>query len=258
MDRLSDITYRLPASPAAASFLELLGRLLADVGYAEAVPGRVVLTPPWPAGARPRTVFAAADVPAPEVVFDGGPAIRVPGGTPEDPATLVAMTELVDRLRGHVRRVDHTGVNLADAGRWQELVGALAGRTTMYRYPTGEPWPFVLPSTAAELDGDVRDFRIGREPRFELVRADGLARVEWQFALSTDLTRARLEAMFPAGSTLPGLADIFRVVRVRHPWAGLGIRMDLGYRVEDGPDDWVTGEWLVTAGGRMDGEAPRR
>jgi hypothetical protein len=123
----------------------------------------------------------------------------------------------------------------------------------MYRYPTGEEWPFVLPSTTDEILGDIRDFVVGREPRFELVYDKGLAQTEWQFALWTDLTRAELELLFPEpeGITFPGLEEIFRVVPVIHPWPGLGIRFDLCYRIDDGPSDWETGEWLVTEGGRI-------
>ena len=164
------------------------------------------------------------------------------------------MDELVRRLAGHVRRIDHTGVNLPGAPtRWRPLVAALAAASTMYRYPDGDEWPFVLPSTAAERTDDIRDFVVGREPRFELVLDERLARTEWQLALWTDLTRAELERLFPEplGGALPGLAGIFRVVRVRHPWPGLGIRVDLCCRVEDGPTTWETGEWLVTEGGRL-------
>jgi hypothetical protein len=116
-----------------------------------------------------------------------------------------------------------------------------------------EEWPFVLPSTPGELRDDIRDSVVGREPRFELVHDEWLTRTQWQFALWTDLTRAELERLFPEpeGITFPGLEEVFRVVPVRHPWPGPGIRFDLCYRVEDGPSDWETGEWLVTEGGRI-------
>ncbi|WP_223166656.1 hypothetical protein [Nonomuraea sp. SYSU D8015] len=81
--------------------------------------------------------------------------------------------------------------------QWQNLVNALASASTMYRFPTGETWPFVLPSTSDELLGDIHDFVAGREPRFELVYDQGLTQTEWQFALWTDLTRAELEQLFP-------------------------------------------------------------
>jgi hypothetical protein len=149
---------------------------------------------------------------------------------------------------------------LTSAKQWQDLVGGLASASTMYRYPTGEEWPFVLPSTEEELAADIREFVVGREPRFELVHDQWLRQPQWQFALWTDLTRAELELLFPEpeGLTFPNLAEIFRVVPVRHPWPGLCIRFDLFYRIDDGPSDWETGEWLVTGGGRIPGDSSAR
>jgi hypothetical protein len=51
------------------------------------------------------------------------------------------MAEPARRPAGHVRRVDHTGVNLPACAtspeQWQNLVGALAPASTMSRHPTG-------------------------------------------------------------------------------------------------------------------------
>ncbi|WP_155372544.1 hypothetical protein [Catellatospora vulcania] len=260
MDRLSEITFRLPATAESRAFLDGLGLLLADVPYAARKADRLTLTPPRPGDARPITTFALADVPAPEVALDTGQVIRVVRGPGADAVTLpgrVELPELGRRLAGHVRRVDHTGVNLpvgTSVEQWDDLVGAVAAASAMYRYPTGEQWPFVLPASPAELDDDVRDFVVGREPRFELVFEQRLTQTSWQIALWTDLTRAELELLFPEpeGLTFPGLEEIFRVVPVRHPWPDLGIRFDLCYRGEGGgPSDWETGEWLVTEGGRI-------
>jgi hypothetical protein len=268
MDRLSEITFVLPVTPESHAFLGELRTLLADVAYAKSTdsagaPGgavdRLTLTPPQPSEARPVTAFALADVPAPEIVLDTGQSIATCAGTPGRQAlpARVEMPDLTRRLAGHVRRVDHTGVNLPASAtspeQWRNLVHAIASASTMYRYPTGEEWPFVLPSTSAELRGDIRDFLVGREPRFELVYDQWRTQTEWQFALWTDLSRAELELMFPEpeGTTFPGLEEIFRVVPVHHPWPGLDIRFDLCYRIEDGPSDWETGEWLVTEGGRI-------
>lgn len=262
MDRLTEITFRLPATPESRDFLAELRSLLGEVEYAEAGAGgdRLTLTPPRPVDARPVTTFELADVPSPEVAFDTGLTLGIwSDGAADGQSPTVELADLTQRLRGHVQRVDHTGVNLPGGAtspeQWRELLIALGSVSTMYRYPEGEEWPFILPSTPDELDGDIRDFVVGREPRFELVYAESQPRTEWQFALWTDLTRAELESLFPEpeGFTFPELQEIFRVVEVRHPWPGLGIRFDLCYRIEDSPSDWETGEWLVTDGGRITG-----
>ncbi|GAA4736109.1 hypothetical protein [Phytohabitans rumicis] len=259
MDRLTEITFRLPETPESRAFLADLRTLLRGVAAPGEAADRLTLTPARPPGALPVTTFALAPVSAPEITLDTGQVIGRSGditGTPSAPAR-VEMADLTRRLAGHVDRVDHTGVNLpattTSTEQWHALVGSVAAVSTMYRYPTGEEWPFVLPSTAEEFDSGIGDFVAGREPRFELVHDDWLAQPEWQFALGTDLTRAELERLFPEpeGVTFAELADVFRVVRVHHPWPGLSIRFDLCYRLDHGPGPWETGEWLVTEGGRI-------
>ncbi|MET8151554.1 hypothetical protein ACIBSW_24490 [Actinoplanes sp. NPDC049668] len=258
MTRLGEIAYRLPDSPESGQFLRNMRRLLADVPYACGGPAdSVVLTPPAPVAARPVTTFRSAEVPAPEVALDIGRVIAPRGGGPVPHRDGVELTDLIQRLAGHVRRVDHTGVNLparsVSTQEWDALVHDVASATAMYGYPTGEQWPFVLPSTTGELATDIRDFVVGREPRFELVHDSWASHPTWQFALWTTLTRTELEKLFPApyGIALPGLEDVFRSVYLRPVWPDLELRFDLCFAIADGPSDWETGEWLVTAGGRI-------
>ena len=285
MTRLRAVTFRLPHSEASATFLTALRTLLGGVPYAAAAPGRLQLTPPAPTGALPVTVFELADVAAPQLLCGDAWSLTVDaeatrsrsstagastasargaGTAPpplDGPDALVPGVDLAEAaalLAGHVVAVDHTGVNLPAAtlplDRWQVIVAALAEASTFYRYPTGEPWLFVLPSTAAEHADDIRDFPDGREPRFEVVRDEWLDAPLWQFALHTDLSRPQLEALFPApaGTAFPGLGDVFRAVTVRSPWPGLLLRLDLYYR-SGLRTDWETGEWLVAEGGRIIG-----
>jgi hypothetical protein len=323
MQRLSAITYRLPYSPASTDFLAHLRALLTRVPYAGTAPGRLQLTPPWPAGALPVTAFEVANVSSAEIRFGdawslgtdaeswsptaaafgsspvgtsapdatfspaaptAAPGHATPAAVIEDlasphaglsassndaaaqavPDAGIGVAEFVQRLAGHVVAVDHTGMNLPAAAvppeRWQAIVHAVAGASAFYRYPTGEPWLFVLPSNEAEYATDIDAFADGREPRFELVRDEWLDGPLWQFALRTDLSRPDLEAMFPdpVGAAFPGLGEVFRAVTVRSPWPGLQIRFDLYYGRTDAVTDragaltdWETGEWLVRAGGRI-------
>ena len=170
------------------------------------------------------------------------------------PARL-PMATISARLAGHITHIDHTGVNLpktlVDDEHWDYLLQSLAREAALYRYPDGEPWPFIIPAGDEEFRDDIRTFAAGRFPKFELVH-DGRATLPvLQFALGTDLARVELEAMLPDpyGEAFPDLGHIFRTVYVGHPWPNLLIRLDLNYV---GPvADWDTGEWLVTAGGRI-------
>ncbi|TDO32882.1 hypothetical protein [Paractinoplanes brasiliensis] len=258
MARLTEIAFCLPTTSPSQQFIRDLRRLLADVAYATSGPAdSLILTPPAPVSARPITVVRLADVAAPQVALDIGRTIGLAGSGPTPRRDHVELADLADRLAGSVGRIDHTGVNLPSQAvsteEWDGLVQDIAASAAMYRYPTGEQWPFVLPSTSAELMADIRDFLVGREPRFELVHDTWYPYTTWQFALWTTLTRTELEELFPdpVGISIPGLEDIFRTVYIRHSWSDLEIRFDLCFRIPDSPSDWETGEWLVKHGGRI-------
>ena len=277
MERLRRITYRFPEHVAGADeFMSALSALLAPVPGLRTEGGMLHLEPGQPAGAVPITVLTPAPVATPEIVFathqaldlalgslrlhsdvageretPGGPQSAVPGGKP----ARLPLATIAARLAGHVTHVDHTGVNLPQSmvrdEHWEKLLRVLAREAALYRYPGGEPWPFVLPASDEEFQDDIRAFVIGRFPKFELVH-DGWATLPvLQFALGTDLAREALEAILPDpdGVAFPDLGHIFRTVYVDHPWPDLLVRLDLNYA---GPvTDWDTGEWLVTAGERI-------
>ncbi|MEO8287899.1 MAG: hypothetical protein ABI670_15835 [Chloroflexota bacterium] len=184
-----------------------------------------------------------------------GPYMRVQTGA--DPRFVLEMGELAKRLRGHVTGIDHLGVNLptgkVSSAAWNGLIGSLAKSANVYRYPTGEDWPFIVPSTDSEFDGDISSFVAGRQPKFELVYDSWAADPLIQINLQTDLTRSQLEELLPEpyATAFPDLGDIFRTVYVYSPWDGLGMRIDLTYKGDGTPDDWATAKWLVTEGGRI-------
>lgn len=180
---------------------------------------------------------------------DVGPYVEF-GGTP---SAGLELPELARRLGDHVLGMDHTGVDLpaanTDERAWEELVDGVAAASALYRYPTGEPWYFALSTTDAEFEEGVDRFPADRTPRFELVRANHGPVL--QFAVRTDLARSEAETLLPEpyGVSFPGVDEFFRSVRVAHPWSAVGIRFDCYFR--DTADDWTTGEWLVTEGGRI-------
>jgi hypothetical protein len=189
-----------------------------------------------------------------------GPYVEV--GPPDAPSAQLALPELARRLAGHLVRLDHTGVNIpttrVDRAGWDALLRRLGGIANVYRYPTGEDWPFILPATDAEFAGAITDFAAVREPKFELVYDSHAREPVIQISVETDLPRADLEALLPApyGIAFPDLAGFFRTVFVHHPWPGLQIRFDLYYRGDAPVDPWTSGEWLVTQGGRIGREQP--
>ncbi|HEX6608825.1 MAG TPA: hypothetical protein VF276_18135 [Chloroflexia bacterium] len=193
--------------------------------------------------------------PAPHRADAVGPYVEV--GSPDAASAQLALTELARRLAGRLVRLDHTGVNIpttrVDRAGWDALLHRLGGIANVYRYPTGEDWPFILPATDAEFADGITDFAAVREPKFELVYDSYAREPVIQISVETDLLRSDLEALLPApyGVAFPDLGDIFRTVFVHPPWPGLQIRCDLYSRSAAPVDPWTSGEWLVTQGGRI-------
>jgi hypothetical protein len=274
-------------------FFTHLTALLGEIPTSLTTPDRVLLVPTHPPDALPTTEFRLADVPFPQLLLTTAQPIHLelgrfiltstaqttPAADPppqpartmqedalgpyvqtsegEETTYTLPLDELHRRLAGHIVRCDHTGLNLptalVDRAAWNGLLTDIAAVANLYRYPTGEDWPFILPATEDEFTGDIHAFALGREPKLELVY-DGHARHPLiQIDLDTDLTRPELEALLPGSyaTAIPGLDEFFRTVYVTSPWPDLSIRVDLRYKGDSVDSDWATGAWLVTAGGRI-------
>jgi hypothetical protein len=154
-------------------------------------------------------------------------------------------------------RIDHTGVNIPSVlisnEQWQQFIRTVARHTNLYKYPTTDVWPFILPATPEEYETDIIQFPAGREPKLELVYDTYSPIPTIQIDIETDLTRPEVEQLFPApyGISFPDLADYFRTVYVHHEWPGLAIRFDIRFKNNQPGGDWETGQWLVEDGGRI-------
>ena len=291
---IQSIIYKLPtSSPNDQAFFESLKKLLLELSNAEVQEdGRIVIAALQPANALPHTIFAPLDVPFPQIHFDEASELSLNLGnlrinpesndyktegsgfsqilTKQDSLGAyyelhtaahtiyrLDIKELVARLKGHIVRIDHTGLNLPSAlvsrEMWHSFTGNIAKQTNLYKYPTGEDWPFILPATQEEYETDIKQFPVGREPKFELVYDIYSPVPTIQIDIETDLTRPQVEALFPEpyGVSFPELADYFRTVYVHHDWRGLDIRFDIRFKNDKPDGDWETGKWLVIGGGRL-------
>jgi hypothetical protein len=275
MEMIKNITYLFPNhTPAEQDFFHHLDLLLEPLQNTS-TEGEVVLSPTQPAHSLPATVLALADVAFPQVQFemDGPMALTVGNlcinpqpstslhveSTPRKPRHehALPMDSIYARLRGHITRLDHTGINIPSSliprDTWQRFINHLAAESNMYRYPTGEDWPFMLPATQEEYEMDITQFPVGREPRCELVYDQFSVEPTIQIDVETDLAREQVEELFPDpyGISFPDLADYFRTVYIEHEWPGLRVRFDIRFKSDEPGDYWETGKWLVTKGGRI-------
>ncbi|MDB5079913.1 MAG: hypothetical protein JWP00_1837 [Chloroflexi bacterium] len=298
-EQVRAITMLFPDDLASQQWLESLALILKELPDSQVAPGKITLAATQPDKALPVIELIQAPVAYPELVFEldqdfelsigdfrlsnhpvfseksavpegfgtierlednNGSYLRIKHANKCDFKNLLALEQLYARLKGHLVRADHFGVNLpvslVDRPEWTELLNKLAGQTNLYRYPEGFEWPFILPATGQEFETEIKSFVAGRHPRFELVYDEYLQYPLYQFALVTDLTKGELEKRFPApyGMAISGLDSILRSVFIFHPWPGLGVRFDLYYAGDGSLDNWQSGEWLVRQGGRISPE----
>lgn len=287
---LKTITFSFPTDTGVNDFFKYLTRLLGELQNSSTEQDTIKITATKPVQALPYTVFEQDDIPFPQLHLDidnlqlelnnfainPSPDFNVAPFKPL-PRTMkrdkhgeyaevdagrqtlyrLPIAELYNRLKGHVVRIDHTGINLPSAlvvkGEWEQFVHKIASNSNLYRYPTGEDWPFILPATEAEYTNDIEVFPAGREPKFELVYDTYSPVPTIQIDIETDLLRSEVERLFPVpyGISFPDLADHFRTVYIDHEWSGLAIRFDLRFKNDNPGGDWETGKWLVKDSGRI-------
>ena len=274
-NRLNQIRYLLPQDEASRAWFDAIAPILGEAPQAELDRDRLVLVPDYPAQAIPATTLEFSVVDRPTVVLDtiglfiiymGGirllgwdshdPILMPPGAPVTPPNPPIEARELAEKLRGHIVRVDHTGVELPTSRvprpTWENLLDALGAASNLYEYPAPDTeMPFVVPANADEFSRDITTFGAPRTPKFELTYGY-VSSPLLQFHLDTDLDRDTLDALLPApsGFNLPG-ADGFRSVYVATPWPGATVRFDLSYWTGGALTEWDSGEWLVTEGQRL-------
>jgi len=275
VNRLNQIRYLIPSDTASRAWFDTVAPVLGEASQAELQGDRLVIVPDYPPKAIPATTLELSRVDRPTVVLDtigllvielGG--IRLLGWDSRDPVFLappvsvtpdhapLAPDVFAAALRGHLRRIDHTGVELprprVPRPAWEYLLDALGAAANLYEYPEPDSeMPFVLPANDDEFGHEITQFAAPRTPKFELTY--GRVPVPLlQFHCDTDLDRATLDAWLPApsGFNLPGV-ETFRSVYVATPWPGATLRFDLSYWPGDALTEWSSGEWLVFEGQRL-------
>jgi hypothetical protein len=270
------LSFRFPANhPEELELFESLSSLLSQDPFSQSGTDRITFTPSNSLAALPATRLELAQTAYPEVLFETDQAIsyRVgdlqllssTAGVLALPSTGFASTappgprltseDLRQKFKGHILRLDHTGVEypsgLLERRVWDALLQGLVTVCNLYAYPTGEDFLFVLPADEDEFVDEIERFTLARGPKFELTY--GYTQIPTlQFSLDTDLVRAEAETLLPVpvGFTLAGV-DTFRSALLTHPWPGLEVRLDFNFHVDGQPTPWDTGEWIVREGRRM-------
>lgn len=162
------------------------------------------------------------------------------------------INDVARKLSGHIKRVDHTGINLPttlfNEVDYKNLLNYLSSNSNVYSYPTGEPWPFLIPATQYEHENEITNFQILREPRFEFVHDQYTNIVGLQIDIETDLSKDEIENLFPKDQGIYYDGCTFKAIYLDYD-ENLDIRLDVRYKSTYG--DWESGKWLVCEGKRI-------
>jgi hypothetical protein len=210
-ETLLKITICLPRDHV--DFNRRLASLLEPIG--ESRPGELGLIPSDP-GFFPRLAidfFSARSIPTADFLIAGGEGISLAventtgaekkspysyGHLPID-AVALRFGSAGMKLIG----IDHLGVNLPwfDPGphpRILRLRETVKAQCLYHRYPTGEPWDFILPGAPEEIAGGRPiDYGKIRRPKFELVSFDKSSMPLIQIDLGVDGRYEEFKALFP-------------------------------------------------------------
>ena len=132
--------------------------------------------------------------------------------------TPVAIDDVTARLTAadvKLAGLDHAGINLPwfEGGlhpRLQQLRAELSECCLYHRFPTGEPWDFILPGGADEIGRARRvDYTRLRKPKFELVSFEKASTPLVQFDLAVNAPYERFRALFPEALNDPQYNNIW-------------------------------------------------
>ena len=166
---------------------------------------------------------------------------------------LLTVEELFKRFAGRLKELNHTGINFGptvlDEENYLLFKKKITDGCNLYRYPTGEEWPFIIPSSDEEFLNDIKNEKINRNPKFEIVYSSYHQKPLIQLDIETKLTKEELTKLLPRpyGISFAGLEDFFRVVFVFTDWDEVILRFDLRFK-STGKD---FGYWLIKKGGRI-------
>jgi len=165
---------------------------------------------------------------------------------------VLTIKQLLDRFNGKLIELNHSGMNFGPKLiKNQDYVmfrDKLAKTCNMYKYPTGEEWPFIVPATKEEFQSEIKDDTQDRNPKFELVFSEYHPKPVIQFDIETSLSKEEVFNLLPEpyGVSFEGLENFIRTVFIHIDWGNTILRFDLRFKSKD--KDF--GYWLVKEGGR--------
>jgi hypothetical protein len=165
----------------------------------------------------------------------------------------LTMRQLLNRFEGKILEVNHCGINFSPdsitRSDYTQLKTHISKQSFLVNYPTGEEWPFIIPSTNIENINGITNTSLIRHPLFEFVYSEYNKIPVIQFDIRPNLTKEEVLRLLPDpyGISFPGLEDSIRTVYVLSDIKGLIIRFDIGLRSKSNNSFYP---WMIEQGGR--------
>lgn len=120
--------------------------------------------------------------------------------------------------------IDHVGFNLpwfssSDVHpRILQLRNKLSSRCLYHRFPTGEPWDFIIPGDTDEIaNRKAVDYTRARWPKFELVSFNKASTPLIQFDVGVDLGYESFSLLFPESLNDPDFKNVWVYLETPYP-----------------------------------------
>lgn len=166
---------------------------------------------------------------------------------------ILTIEQFLKRFDGKLKNLNHAGVNFGPAffngSDYSLLKKLIAERCNLYKYPTGEEWPFIIPATDNEFLDDISDETVKRNPKFEIVYYENQLKPVIQIDIETNLTKGEVLELLPSpyGVSFDNLKEMFRTVFILTDWPGVIFRLDLRFKSAGKDFEY----WMVKEGGRI-------
>jgi len=132
-----------------------------------------------------------------------------------EPLSVETVTQRLVTSEVRLIGIDHVGFNLpwfsSDSHpRILQLREKLSPRCLYYRFPTGEPWDFIIPGDDDEIaNRKAVDYAKVRRPKFELVSFDNASIPLIQFDIGVSVGYERFLQLFPEALNDPEFKNIW-------------------------------------------------
>lgn len=253
---LEKIEYIFPKNNKNIELFDLFSKIFKDIKYVRNIEEREFHI--IPSNLKPKTIFRLDDT-VPNITLNIGDGKysnllnrQLKNCEKLSKIRKLSIEDVTNKLLGHIERIDHTGINLPtilfSKKEWNDLLKYFSSISNIYNYPTGEPWPFLIPVTEDENKNDITNFKILRDPKFELVYDEYTNIITIHIDMETDLSKSEVEKLFPKNQGVYFDGCDYKAIYLNYI-KDIDIRLDIRYKRIHG--DWESGEWLVCDGKRI-------